>query len=399
MSWPAVAGSVLLVFVLTSADVFLDRRGWLPAPSSVVSFGIVLLLVAGTLLTDRRSAAERRAAGAGMAWLLAPLLVLGGLTLLGIWREGAHGGENSKHFLLIVYNIGAFAAALLLGTAGWLQRRWRAVARVAVLAGVASIAWDLVAPGSFSTEVARAAGFGANANAAALQIVVPLAIALRYDRLRVGDLALVAVAVLGVFATLSRGGGVMLGCVLAAWIAATFFGPALRGEPGALRVVVATLLATPLVVGALAAVVATSPMFEEVTARRRIDILLGRSSFVQPRESRVELAREYVDLISVEPVLGHGPGFVHARLRGPHNMFLRTWVELGLAGIVAFCAWLVVLLHHGVRRNSVPGVLLVVILVLVSLVSDNLLEQRLVMLFVGIEMGRLLVGDRKRTVP
>lgn len=383
-----ILGGLLLLFILTGTDIFLDRRGWLPLPSSVVAIAIITMLVLVSLRDRVRNAVGRVDTWNGILWLLSPLLVISGLSLLGIWRTDSFGGEGSRHFFLMSYTMCVFAAALVLGAAPWLHDRWRGVARLAVFVSVISIVWDLVVPGS---HVVRGAGLGYNANSAAAQTVLPLALALRYDRLRFVDLVTIGVGVFGVFATLSRGGYLMLGCVVGVYVFSTVLRPLFEGKSGSLRALFVAAAAMALVVLSLVLMVGKSPWFKTAEARHRIEILAGRSALIAPHESRVRLAEGYVRMISEKPLLGHGTGFIRSQPRGPHNMFLRMWVELGIIGLAAYVAWLAMLLHLSLLRGSTTGFTLFLLLVLASMVTHNLLEFRLAIMFTGIEMGRLLV--------
>ncbi|MCP4572451.1 MAG: hypothetical protein GY838_08895 [bacterium] len=389
-------GSLLLLVVLTAVDVYLDRRGWLPIPSSVVAFGIIALLGFGTILYHKAVRESRPGVGKGILWLLTPMLLISALNLLSIWRAESYGGEGFKYYFLVVYNTLIYGAALYLGTSSWLRRSWRGIARFAIVTSTASIIWDLVAPGTIGTMMTRAAGLGYNANSAALQTVLPLAVALRYDRVRIADIFLIAVGILGAFATLSRGGSVMIGCVLVIYVYQTVIYPIVTQRASALRGLLVTVAAAAVILGGLTLVVGASSWFENASARRRIDILIGRSSFLNPEESRVRLAKEYIQLVAERPLVGHGAGYIRSQPRGPHNMFLRMWTELGILGCAAYLLWLASVLHLSMLRRETSGIVLSLLLVLASLVSHNLLEYRVLILFTGIEMGRYLVYVQHR---
>ncbi|MCB1033813.1 MAG: O-antigen ligase family protein, partial [Acidobacteria bacterium] len=99
--------------------------------------------------------------------------------------------------------------------------------------------------------------------------------------------------------------------------------------------------------------------------------------------------------IGRHPFLGYGPGFVAALKPGPHNQFLKVWMDLGLPGLLFFCAVLAAAAAVFLSRGSLVGLVAVGFLSLKAMFSHNMLDDRTALLLLGLLLSVTLTtkGD------
>jgi hypothetical protein len=187
-----------------------------------------------------------------------------------------------------------------------------------VLAG--TVLYDAFHPGSFSVAQGRAAGLAMNANVAGYDILLLLALTIRFGEARLWDAVLIGIGAVSVFFTFSRG-GILLGAVLLAGYVGSL--AASRGTRAAARLTVPAL-------GLLVAAAAAAWLLQS-TAIVHLPGSIDRLSWFESgstadnQESRVELLHHYWRLIEQHPILGYGTGAMEAAAtlapsgQGPHN--------------------------------------------------------------------------------
>jgi O-antigen ligase len=381
------AGGLVLVFFLTSADVFLDRRELLPIPSSALFMVCVLVLLSASLVCQPNiwmvwlSGLKRREI------ILFPLIVLALVTLINSFSNSAYWGDGANKVLLTVFDVWVIVVSCMLGMLDWVRKTWRILSRSAVVILVATIAWDLLHPGVFSNQLARGAGLGVNPNDSAFFTVFLAAASIRYDRLRAIDVLIIAISSIGVLFTLSRGGIVLQALLLTIYLTTVVLVPLLRGESGAGRGLLILVISFCVVVGGFGLIVRISPMFNDFTAKNRVAMLMGQKNALEDDEARLNLVEDYIGFINENPMAGSGAGFVARQAKGPHNMFLQMWVEKGFIGLLAYCGWLAACVYFFFRQSFYMGIVLVSLTLIESLLSHNVMDYRVFLIVLGVALG------------
>jgi len=172
---------------------------------------------------------------------------------------------------------------------------------------------------------------------------------------------------------LSRGGLIMLVFVVACY--AFFIARASRGHRFRLLglAVGIGLLVTGVFHG-VATLLEEARMFRLESTR--LAMLLGRAPVVSSSDSRWELLRTSWDLVRERPLLGSGTAHTNTMVQGPHNIYLRQWIDSGLGGAICY-VWL--LAAGGVlfyRRGYRPGLVYTGVVAIQGMFSHNLLDER-----------------------
>jgi O-antigen ligase len=319
-------------------------------------------------------------------WMAGHVLFLGGAVLVG---EDVDLTRYFPAFQLVVLLFG-----LALGSAPGFAEALRPAAAAGALLLAGTILYDAFHPGSFSDAQGRAAGVGMNANVAAFDLLLLLAAAVRFREARPLDAALVALCLVAVTFTFSRG-GLLLAAVLLALYAASLVGAGVR--PGRLAVPAAGLALAALSLPWLldAAAIADLP-----DAARRLSALGAREGTGVGDQSRLDLALYYLGLVQQQPLLGLGTGahlIEEARAPwrdGTHNMYLRVWLDHGLWGLATYLGLLGSALALLVRRRCWPGIALVVLSAANGVFSHNIIDDKTFLLLLGGLLAASALGPR-----
>src|SRR4051812_18679590 len=189
--------------------------------------------------------------------------------------------------------------------------------------------WEWSNPGYFSTVEGRSAGLLGNANVAAYSIALMLGAILAMGVPRAFAYALISIAAIGIFFTLSRGGAVSWILVVGVYILATF-----EARARSLAIGFTLLVASALLIFYLIASTGLSVTSADV--RSRFDLLSGQIDSLDINDSsRVDLFWESVDGIKKAPLSGYGT-FGGGSIFRPHNELLAVWLDNGIIGIVLF---------------------------------------------------------------
>lgn len=383
---PREAATLAVVVVFFSnADLYLTNTGRLPVAGFYLFLGALgalgLAVLAGAVLSPglRASLGGLYASGRPVA---VPMLVLAMVTLAAGFLPGARWDEGAKYVLRPFYGLAVLLLSMLLPFGRGRAERFRGYALLALGALAASVIADVLSPGTFSRFSGRAAGFAENPNSAAVALVALCAMAIRCDRVRARDVAALAATAVMVVCTLSRGGLILLGLLLAQYLAFALDFRRLRLRR------VAAVLAAVCILGVLVArgvqVAAGSRLFS-VASQARLDMLLGRQALVSGEDLRYTALTTSLDLVQRRPFLGHGTGFTFGmEPLGPHNMYLRQLLDAGIPGLLAYVWLLAAALVLFWRRRDRSGTAFVSVMAVAGLFSHNLLEDRLFLAGLGV---------------
>ncbi len=386
-SWGSILPLVLFAAFLAQIDIWAARQGYLPAPP--LAFLAVFFLVLG-IIGSRRPVSQVGGAsplgGLAAAWPFWTAIVL--CVVWGLLRGGLTPAPiyDLRQALLPTVDFGVLLTGVVAGFLPVFRRQWRRVALLAFLLVLASLLIDGWIPGTFSKQMSRAAGFAGNPNQGGFRLVLLAAVSMRYLRPRRWDLVILAACGLGVFLTLSRGSLVLLG-VLGFAVGLSRLLTASR--PRSRRMWGATALGAlalaALVVFAGVRWLPTLPQFDIRHAQARLSLLASIDGFLKGEQgTRLQLVRESFERIERRPFLGYGLGYASTLKPGPHNQFLKIWLDQGLVGVGLFCWMLSAAAAVFFRRRSVTGVVVIALLIAESSVSHNLLDDRTALLLLGL---------------
>lgn len=371
------------VLVSTHGDMAARTSGWLPLRPTiafvVLSIPIVLYVV---LQQIDQGLAPLLSCFRQNAPLLVPFSVLASLSLLSSVQPTAFWGRSGTFVLYPLYNLLVISIAMVLPFVAGIRRSFRVLVVIVLMVLIATTLADVVNPGLFSKHAGRAAGLPENPNASAFLVLACGAVLLDPGRSRITNAAILGATGLGVLLTLSRGGALMFVLLVLTYGGYAF----LTGRGRAARHLV--------IIGAGVLSLAASLTLVAFLARQEIGAF-GRSGTrarvgwltsgeIAPRtDARFALATQYVGYVSEAPLLGYGPGFTATQPKGPHNRYLSEWVNLGMAGLLTYLGLLASALVLFFRRRCPGGVFLVVLMTAYGFFSHNVLENRGLLLLLG----------------
>ena len=385
----AAAFAVVLGMILIPAtDLLLYVKGVLPIRPTLVFAATIALLPLSWLLRgglglhpSLNAAVIRRNAPVLGSLFFLVLLMLGGVLL-------PHSNLQGGGTLVFLAAFHAVAAVLLLlSTAEPVVRRWLPTGlTLGLLLVLGSLALDFIRPTHPHELRGRAAGVAMNPNAAAFLLVILTSAILDFRRFRRRDLFIFLLALIGVFATFSRGGFVLLILLLLVYFAAhSWQGRGDRRTHLKLMGTVAILVAVFLLAAQLVQV--TAGAFAGSAVVRVLQLLSGDVTALLGDATRSGLVTEYLDKARQRPLLGFGTGYTFTQPLGPHNIYLRLWVENGILGFLSYTATIgfagLLFLH----RRFFNGFAFILVLGAFGFLSHNILEMRPPMLLFGILLG------------
>lgn len=247
---------------------------------------------------------------------------------------------------------------------------------LAVVAASVLVDWKFPGIVSQSSLYGRPSGLLENPNGAAFAVVILLIGALDWNPGRRARpymsfiLVLVTIILSG-----SRGGFVaVMGVLTIFWLSR-----ALEGQKGP------AMIARIVRGYALIGVVVVLSVTIALSARSRfVELATHGVTSDYSAQERVMAISESWFLVVDSPLVGHGTGYVYTMPLGPHNMFLRVWIENGLIGVIAYAALWIALAYMAVKRRSWQLGALEVAALLMGAVSHNVLEDRTLLLSFGV---------------
>ena len=376
---------LMAVFVATFGsclDYHLAARGMLPS-LRVYVFLWSLVAVNATILIGALASARERTRLLELYWsqrtVLLPLTAIVVCSFIGAFPATAHLGLGPRYVLYPAYYAVVVMCSMLLPFRGHHRRHMRMYLLVAFALAAGSILVDVIQPATFSPQPDRAAGFAMNPNGAAFLLVSLCCALIVFDRVRTTDLLVIGATALGVLATWSRGGFVLLAFVVGCYAIGVARHGSRRGGHVLMVQAAACVILLAGVYGAATSLV-NRGVFGSGT---RVQMFLGEREVVTANNARVRLIADSWDLIRQAPMLGYGSGYSFSMRQGPHNIYLSRWLDNGLIGLVSFL-WLLggAWLTFRARRYT-PGMVFVGVLAIEGVFSHNLLDERAFLLLFG----------------
>lgn len=383
---------ILLVMYFPQGDQYLARNlGLMPIPPTIfllVLAAPLLALVAWREVRHRHQVSPLLVALWRSRWGWAPVALLAVCSLVWSLHPDAFWQGGPRHIFLLSYDLGVLLILLAVSTLPAVRESWRTWLLLAFALLLFTTLWDVLQPGTFSKQMGRAAGLAANANTTAALLVAACAGLIQPHRLRRRDWLLLAAAGLGVLATLSRGGVVLWAVLVGCYLGINLL--TLRRRPAYLharRLVPAAVVICLVFTAAFVLAREGVGMFERPTARARVAMFTGDTSWLSSEEGRLRLLAQAWEQVSDSPILGHGTGASYRTGRGSHNMYLDVWVQWGLVGLGAYLAFLFGSTWYFARRRFLPGLLLMPVIFFWGLLQHGLLDERGLVMLYGLLLG------------
>jgi hypothetical protein len=279
-----------------------------------------------------------------------------------------------------------FVVASVLALRPELSRTLAIAAFAIVAVGAALNLYELLVQNNvWSVAPGRSAGFYVNPNISGEALVgYGLAFLLvRPTKLSFTDLILMALVLLGVFATFSRA-GILASLVLLT--SATLMRAQRKHMP---RIILGGVAVALLGFAFASFVVHNLDLSEDATVR--VLSLIESGGVGDYEEDRGLTALTSLELAMENPVTGAGVGAISQMPEGPHNMFLAMMVEYGLVGLFVYLVMTVRLIQIARRADrNLSGMILFFVawLVIFGFASHNLLGNPETIPLMGFALAR-----------
>jgi O-Antigen ligase len=309
------------------------------------------------------------------------MLVLPLLLMMLSDRSFERGVYTSLTCVLLV-----FVVASVLAVRAELDQALAIAAFVIVAVGATLNLYELlVANNVWSIAPGRSAGFYVNPNVSgeALLGYGLIFLTARMGKLRIVDLILIALVVVGVFATFSRG-GIVAGLVL---ITATAL---MRVQRESVPRLIVGAVAISLLAFAFSSYVVRN-LDLSTDATKRFESLLDVGGIGDYQRDRGGAASSALDLIAEYPVFGAGVQASGEMPIGPHNMFLAMMLDYGAGGLVLYLAVIIRLILIARRADrTLSGTVLAFVawLAILGFGSHNMLDNSATIPFMGFALAR-----------
>jgi O-antigen ligase len=381
------------VLFVTNLDLFMSARGYMPINTLIIFITYCAAVFGSILTTGQPQIIDRLVTGVVLNRL--PFMLLAFWIVVHVFTSAMTqlSGEDIDYVQIFpVYQFGVLGFGVLLAAADLTGRQIALAARWAIVVLGVSIIAETISPGLLGSTSARTGGFALNANIPGFIIPALLAVSVDFRRIRVGDLLAILMALVAVTCTLSRMGIAFLGLVIGVYVLCHF----LRGvSEGKLRrlllMLVFGILVTALTVGTLTFLASFSGLDNEF--RARIATLLGIGQVLDDN-NRGPLMDFFMQEVSRQPWIGYGAGetLMNSATRapgqfGPHNIYLRTWVDAGYLGLVFYSSFVTAVIGLGIFRRSVSTTLVGLLVALYGAFSHNVTDNKAVLILLGVVLG------------
>jgi len=381
---------------LSYYDFHLDFIRVLPFPAANVFLFGLMAMVSVTLLRAAASGSARQQVERLYLNHVSVILALCGIVLFSFissFVSTAFVEIGPRYVMYPAYDAVIVLLAMLLPIRAHHRALFRPYVFIALLALVGSVFYDAIHPGTFSVVDTRAAGFPANPNITAFVLLALCCLIVDFERIDFLGLIALLLTSVGVLATLSRGGMIMLAFLVVSYtiVVARQKG---RGRIRFFGTIAAVAGLGGLILLGSSQLMQRASIFS-MQSQNRSAMLTGQVAIVTPQESRITLLRESWDLIQESPFWGYGAGYTYTLEQGPHNIYIHQWLNNGIGGLLCYLWLLVAVARVFWRRRSRAGGVFIGIVSLEGLFSHNLLEERafLVALGVLLTMSYFHAGD------
>ena len=384
---------VVFSFFLSVADIgFAEYLPMPPTTAAILTLLPLVLLAIVQGLTRKPELGALLSACRLQRVPLAAFLLLASTSLWCAALPDAYWQEQMKWIFLISYGMLIFLSTFVTGLVAEARIPFRIAVFLSVLLLLSSMMWDVYNPGSFSSEAYRAAGFPRNPNFAALVANMLCAAALSYDARRhwVYDVLVLSLTLLAAFSTQSRSGFLGYAALLLFYFTYNIATGGLQ-----LRTVL-YMISGAAGAGVLLAIVIPYLMDNTVmftTYHSRFASFESDGSMDSgSAESRYQAALDSIRLINEAPLLGHGTAYSRRMKELPHNLYLMQWVNNGVPGLLCYIGLLAGGLYCFRRRRCPAGQGLMIVTIVGSCFSHNVLDQRTFLMLYGFLLGSSAIG-------
>jgi len=383
---PSIVGMAAFVGGFFSYyDFHLDYIRVLPFPAANIFLFGLIGMVSVTLLRAAASDSAREQVERlylNHVWVILALCGVVLFSFISSFVSTAFVEIGPRYVMYPAYDSVIVLLAMLLPIRVHHRTRFRLYVFVALLALIGSVFYDAIHPGTFSAVDTRAAGFPENPNVTAFVLLTLCCLVVDFERIDPLGLISLLLTSVGVLATLSRGGMIMLAFLIVSYVIVV----ARQKGRGRVRFF-GTLVAVAGLVGLI--LLGSTQLMQRASifsmqSQNRSAMLTGQVAIVTPQESRIALLRESWDLIHESPWWGYGAGYTYTLEQGPHNIYIHQWLNNGIGGLVCYVWLLIAVARVFWQRRSRAGLVFIGIVTLEGLFSHNLLEERAFLVALGV---------------
>lgn len=372
--------------VISGADAYINNRF-----GANISFIVVILLlmifipalIKTTILKDGKEFSKiyRNTLG-----LTIPLLIIGIVSALWGLHPGAYWNEGVRNILVDIHYWVILMLSIGIASSWTLRKHYRLIFIIILIGSCIPFWVDMIYPGTFSQQTERTAGFYGNANDGALSVLYMAIAAINWKKHDFLSLFVLILTGLAVFTTLSVEGIILLSILTGSYIVLN-----LGGEGMILRkiafVIITPILAFFLAKPLLVKILDVSTILEQHSSKERLQEIINMSkgdvTFAEDHD-RLKLVRDYWLLIQEAPITGHGTAFIDSTLTGPHNMYLKKWVENGLLGLLLYLAMIGFAIRHFMLLRDIRGMIFVGAFIYAGFFDQNVLQNSTLIVLLGI---------------
>ena len=305
------------------------------------------------------------------------------ISLLLSLHDTANWRNDGKWIKIVTVDFAVFLLGMSLPVLDVIRHSYRRCIIAGIIVLAASIGYDMLFPGALFTSRDRAAGFAINPNLGGLLLAMMAASTLGYEATtRRRDNWILAITGLGIFATLSRGGVLLYLLLLGFYLYATLFASK-GGFKKSLMVLLSAGILLAFIKFMIPLMMEQSGMFKEKNAQNRVNSLMGDRGLYSEDDGRLRAVHQSLRLINEAPFVGHGTGFTQTMTVGPHNMYLKQWVDNGLPGLLGYVFLLLSGFWLFYKRKFFPGQAFLAVVLLGGLFSHNILDLRAFLILFG----------------
>ena len=395
----AIAVTLAYCILATNLDIFLSERGLFPFSAYFIFVALAVLFVTAIAVEGTVRTSFERFEGA-VRFCIVPLTIFSGWVAIHAFHSGGMplSGDVDFTIVLPVLQFAVLLFGIALASEATVTVTVRKMSALVVLLLSASVILETFLPTVLGASMGRKGGLALDSNTAAFLIAASLALSVDFRRTRLLDIGVIIIAVAGVVCTLSRMGILFLLIVFATY-GALFALRELR-ERRLDRLVLGAAVAIAALGASVAIlyVLTTLPQVQNTTIVERAEQLLfsGARNLEDPYRSL--LFNHYLDIAARSPFAGNGAGHTLTNLEanapfgfGPHNMYLRAWIDVGLVGLFIYVAFVFSVIALGVGTRSPELILVGCLLGLYGFFSHNVIDNKAVVILVAVAMGQAAV--------